>query len=1051
MSAIRELNGSPANLSRAAEPPQITLKQLVSQVATGAFSFSPWKVQELLEGVKDHLREQEKLPTREEYQDLAKALFNKDAKGTTAACFTRVFKDEDLRIEIAKLAAQQDGVEVSEFIKNYGITSQEALVEIAKLAAQQNGWGVSFYIKHYGITSQKDLVEIAKLAAQQSGEGVSFYIQNYGITSQEALVEIAKLAAQQSGAGVSEFIQRYRITSQEALVEIAKLAAQQSGAGVSKYIQNYGIASQEALVEIAKLAAQQDGREVSYFIKNYGIASQEALVEIAKLAAQQNGAQVSRYIQRYGITSQEALVEIAKLAAQQNGRGVSLYIQNYGIASQEALVEIAKIAAQQSGEGVSEFIQNYGITSQEALVEIAKLAAQQDGERVSQLIQNYGITSLPALIDIFLLCVQQNKGLVSTVCFFDVKVREEHQGHPFFRLAKAINMFLQGSNMDEISPDISALLCEQKLGALEFLFTRIKGETHPVHQKEMISWFLFSLGCLITSEVSPHDITPFLEKILAYRDPSLRFELSRLLPGVCDNPTFKELTDDSPHFLHLPCIYLAALAQNSGAEGAAKSYKKLAETANQRDLFKNRPNQRKLIHMLSAVLNESKLSAEDKLALLTLALSGSSEEILNRISAIQGIIQLGEGQSLSRESLAGNADFDQIFQQLFAAHIPITDVVDGFTEKYEKTFRSFRNPFALFTYAGKLNQLQGSDRETTLALLGRYAAAVLKEEFLAVRYAKDGNPHLSRVFQNPDVEAAWKKDAAFDLSSEKGKETEFPPVDISGFLRTRVVTDRHLGNLEAAYPFLYRYFIGNESCETLLQELKQLKIKNKESKELSRVSEFQQCCIRLDRAANHEDANPLIGSILGYLRKLQGVDEVFRQDMEELQTILKPAPSKTSDTGAQCTLVDAAQDFLLMGEETGGCQSVDGDPELNKCLLGYLMDGKNRLIAVKDKSGKLLARAILRLLWDEQHQRPVLMLERVYTMHTNPAYTQAILEMAKRKAEEMNLPLVSQGGDAPYQGSAVSLGGPAPYEYSDAAGGVQLQGRYRISNATLAR
>ena len=76
-------------------------------------------------------------------------------------------KGKRILIEIAKLAAQQDGRGTSENIRNYGIDArtaegQTALIEIAKLAAQQNGRGTSECIENYCIHSELELIEIAK-------------------------------------------------------------------------------------------------------------------------------------------------------------------------------------------------------------------------------------------------------------------------------------------------------------------------------------------------------------------------------------------------------------------------------------------------------------------------------------------------------------------------------------------------------------------------------------------------------------------------------------------------------------------------------------------------------------------------------------------------------------------------------------------------------------------------------------------------------------------------------------------------------------------------
>jgi len=76
---------------------------------------------------------------------------------------------------------------------------------------------------------------------------------------------------------------------------------------------------------------------------------------------------------------------------------------------------------------------------------------------------------------------------------------------------------------------------------------------------------------------------------------------------------------------------------------------------------------------------------------------------------------------------------------------------------------------------------------------------------------------------------------------------------------------------------------------------------------------------------------------------------------------------------------DDLNDLFVCGTEVeGSCQNIDRNPELNKCLLAYIADGKNRLVAIKDMKGKIRARAILRILWNPEIQQPVLFLERIY-------------------------------------------------------------------------
>ena len=130
---------------------------------------------------------------------------------------------------------------------------------------------------------------------------------------------------------------------------------------------------------------------------------------------------------------------------------------------------------------------------------------------------------------------------------------------------------------------------------------------------------------------------------------------------------------------------------------------------------------------------------------------------------------------------------------------------------------------------------------------------------------------------------------------------------------------------------------------------------------------------------------------------------------------------------------------------TGSCQRVDGDPHLNKCLLAYVIDGKNRMLAIKDSSGKIQSRALFRMLWDPARQEPVLFLDRIYPSPCPPAYTEALNDLAKERARSLDLRLYVQGTASDV--SIKSLGSRAPWEYEDAAAGVQQNGVFTIHNA----
>jgi hypothetical protein len=137
------------------------------------------------------------------------------------------------------------------------------------------------------------------------------------------------------------------------------------------------------------------------------------------------------------------------------------------------------------------------------------------------------------------------------------------------------------------------------------------------------------------------------------------------------------------------------------------------------------------------------------------------------------------------------------------------------------------------------------------------------------------------------------------------------------------------------------------------------------------------------------------------------------------------------------------QDLFLSGTEiTGSCQRIDASAYESKCLLAYCLDGKNSMIAVKDPSGKILARSMLRLLWNPMNERPALFLDTLYPSNCSLERKNAILSAAQECARQLGCQLfeyTSKKGEI-----LESLGSSCPYEYADNAGGV-TEGKFSIS------
>jgi hypothetical protein len=148
--------------------------------------------------------------------------------------------------------------------------------------------------------------------------------------------------------------------------------------------------------------------------------------------------------------------------------------------------------------------------------------------------------------------------------------------------------------------------------------------------------------------------------------------------------------------------------------------------------------------------------------------------------------------------------------------------------------------------------------------------------------------------------------------------------------------------------------------------------------------------------------------------------------------------------GAKYLLVDTeqAEDLFLSGTEVpGSCQRVDADPAKNKCLMGYVLDGKVRMLAAKNKDKKIVARSIIKIMLKDD--QPVLLFEKVYGVGE---MRHQLLDLAIKKAQAMGVPLYESGNLERLE----SIGNVAPFEYEDEGLGVYPEGKFIIKARRVA-
>ena len=106
--------------------------------------------------------------------------------------------------------------------------------------------------------------------------------------------------------------------------------------------------------------------------------------------------------------------------------------------------------------------------------------------------------------------------------------------------------------------------------------------------------------------------------------------------------------------------------------------------------------------------------------------------------------------------------------------------------------------------------------------------------------------------------------------------------------------------------------------------------------------------------------------------------------------------------------------------------------------MGYVLDGKVRILKIAGSDGKMIARSIVKIVLTED-KKPALFFERVYP-GVNAEQEKALKEFARERADAYGLPLYEYGSGE----SLHSETNTAPFEYEDAGGGV-TDGSYTIS------
>ncbi len=457
------------------------------------------------------------------------------------------------------------------------------------------------------------------------------------------------------------------------------------------------------------------------------------------------------------------------------------------------------------------------------------------------------------------------------------------------------------------------------------------------------------------------------------------------------------------------------------------------------------------------VIDQSPLCSDRKCSLIQeacqdLKIANSNDEIevlkktkdlCERLRLIQALCSQDQAACLARE---GSSNTTKKLQDLLMEKLqedPFIDFkgIEDLSNRYLETFGVMRVPLAWKVYEERIQTLGGSLVQVQFQ---RFVTSVLNKTFPTERYRTDLSPHLAQLQEKcPEVFKKWQQpQPAVAIGPTDAASSKKEAINFQEFFKQKQ-GDGHFKLKDKDQLPQFSSFL-----ELSLAEQPMVLAALKEKRSTSAAAEgpaleVEMLCMEL--CLTKESPKILLEALKKDLQVFPKLELI--NDIKGLIKGLEAAPAEKSLTVVD---TDDWQDLFLSGTEvSNSCQRVDGDPYLNKCLLAYVMDGKNRMLAVKDASGKIVARSIFRLLLDKETNEPLLFQDRIYPYPCSNEHVLALNQHVEDRAKELGCPLITVNSDRKnlidYSGTAVSLGSCCPYEYEDAAEGIMEDGKFEIS------
>jgi hypothetical protein len=1027
---------------------------------------------------------------------------------------TKLLKDlgfsPEQRYEIAVwMARDKTGESISSAWQELGLSTSQ-LFDLIRLEVE---WSEKQHfsegIDKTPLTNQQKF-EIALLAAAYPDQAnLSKWIGLYGLSNAHSF-EVAKAVAKAAkGSGQIEFIANYQLTCDQRF-EVAKIIISRQIYYIAEKIENFDLTLEQRHI-LAKFMVRKDPSRPNYAVATKVLFKNIDHFKLDELPQKDRyqlaikcfeNSEATLYLFSLDLSPEQEM-EYAHLLAKSSY--LSLHISKFKHLNQFQRFELVKIAAKNMmNVSLSQYIQDYRL-SEFQREEVANLIFRKDPkyryDPISHLqyFDRYQLSNLELRTAIANECMTQNgvKTFGALTRFHLSKESEIKFAAIAYRQALSSDQSL-GEELDYYNLEESYHLAMQKLidaqpglallkaiedkidpsiclsqiqsPVLNMLIDEIAID--PMHSETQLKWlagFLLHQAAQGVTEEQLQITLPLLQQLIKLRQPKMRNYLTFVLFDhlYADHTSWNEI---KPLFIpksHTHLFQIALLPLFKKEQG----WDKIAKSLSDRE-FKDSGRQRIVFNALQAIAECQELEINEKKALLELAFKTNGEKtnkantklICLNLQLIEVAIKAGHASLLKKASSM------QVIEEILQAHLKKEfniEHVENLAEKYIYCQSILRYPDALLIYASKLKTVDSLVRKA----FSRCVQAILENNGSYQNLRYEPTRHLEMLFtERAALKQNWQKgDSApfLDLVQDPAQSSSF---NIIEYLRSRICDDKHIDPQE--FHFLSTYLMHPELMEEekeklikqqgALKEALEISLQPKElSKQLKKLH-FQLAIFSLlDEELSASDKIKQIDTILlPLVPSLFAKDSQFRADLMGLKAMLAPAHKQALCNEWTVCDTDEWQDMLLLGTEVvGSCQNINGDPYLNRCLTDYLTDGKNRAIVVKNGKGEIMARAILRMLYDAENKVPVLYQERLYqNADIDPQQAKKAIEaLSIQRAKSLGLTLTTAKGDwqeandnsINYSEPLHSYGSKSSVEYVDAEGKGVTNGIYQISEANL--